>query len=184
MAKSRGKSLLIFIKILQKMSIQINQTLDDFTLPSVLQQTISEFTLSAFLRQQRSQNANFKGFVLFFYPKDQSKCCITEVQSFSALYQDFLQNNVEIIGISRDSIKSHQNFAVKQNIPFAILSDQNQQLCDTFDVIIPKIIFGKQVFGVERCTFFISSDAKIIQQWRKVKTPGHAENVLNFVKNL
>lgn len=166
------------------MSIQINQKLDDFTLPSVKQQEISEFSLYEFLRQQQSQNADFKGFVLFFYPKDQSKCCITEVQSFAALYADFLQNGVEIVGISRDSVKSHQNFATKQNIPFAILSDQNQQLCDTFAVIIPKIIFGKQVFGVERCTFFISADAKIIQQWRKVKTPGHAENVLDFVKNL
>ena len=98
------------------MSIQINQKLDDFTLPSVKQQEISEFSLYEFLRQQQSQNANFKGFVLFFYPKDQSKCCITEVQSFAALYADFLQNGVEIVGISRDSVKSHQNFETKQNL--------------------------------------------------------------------
>ncbi len=127
---------------------------------------------------------NLKDLCYFFYPKDHSKCCIAEVQSFINLYADFLANNVEIVGISRDSIKSHQNFARKQNISFPILADEDEQICNIFGVIVPKTIFGKKVVGIERSTFFISADGKLLYQWRKVKTPGHAEAVLNFVKNL
>lgn len=166
------------------MTININQQLTNFVSNSVFKNEICKFSLEQFLQQQIAKNSQFKGFVLFFYPKDNSKCCIAEVQSFASLYADFVTNNVEIIGISRDSTKSHQNFAIKQNIPFPILSDETEQICNIFDVIVPKTIFGKKVIGIERSTFFISADGKLLQQWRKVKTPGHAEAVLNFVKTL
>lgn len=116
--------------------------------------------------------------VLYFYPKDATPGCTTEGQDFRDAYAQFQALNVPILGISRDSLKSHENFKAKQNFPFELISDAEEQLCQLFAVIKMKSMYGKQVRGIERSTFIIDPLGKLAQQWRKVSVKGHVDEVL------
>lgn len=120
--------------------------------------------------------------ILYFYPKDSTPGCTTEGQDFSAAYPQFQQLNAQLFGISRDSLKSHENFKNKQNFPFDLISDSDEQLCQLFDVIKMKSMYGKQVRGIERSTFVIDSEGRLKQQWRKVSVKGHVDEVLHSLK--
>lgn len=122
--------------------------------------------------------------VLYFYPKDNTPGCTTEGTDFRDLHSRFVKAGAEVFGISRDSIKSHENFKAKFGFPFDLLSDPEETACNLFGVMKLKNMYGKQVRGVERSTFVIDAKGVLVQEWRGVKVPGHAENVLNFVKAL
>ena len=122
--------------------------------------------------------------VLYFYPKDNTPGCTTEGQDFGALYPQFQSLDCELFGISRDSLKSHENFKAKQAFPFELLSDKEETLCTLFDVIKEKNMYGKKVMGIERSTFLIDDKGVLRQEWRKVKVPGHVDEVLEAVKAL
>ena len=125
-----------------------------------------------------------KNVVLYFYPKDSTPGCTREGQDFRDSHAKFKRQNAVILGVSRDSIKSHEKFKEKQGFPFDLISDEEENLCDIFDVIKMKNMYGKKVRGIERSTFLIGTDGKLVQEWRKVKVDGHAEHVLNAVKTL
>ena len=122
--------------------------------------------------------------VLYFYPKDSTPGCTSEGLDFTSLHEKFLKSNALIVGVSRDSVKSHDNFCAKQGFPFLLLSDAEEKLCTQFDVIKMKNMYGKQVRGIERSTFIITADGKLAHEWRGVKVAGHAQAVLDFVQSL
>jgi len=122
--------------------------------------------------------------VLYFYPKDNTPGCTTEGQQFRDLYLQFAKLGAIVAGVSRDSLKSHENFRTKMAFPFPLLSDADEALCTQFDVIKMKNMYGKQVRGIERSTFVIDASGKLAREWRGVKVPGHAKEVLEFVKTL
>lgn len=133
--------------------------------------------LSASLHDYKGQYV-----ILYFYPKDSTPGCTTQGQDFRDNYSAFQMQNAQIFGISRDSLKSHENFKSKQNFPFELISDSEEKLCHLFDVIKMKSMYGKQVRGIERSTFIIDPEGKLIQQWRKVKVKDHVSEVLNTLK--
>lgn len=122
--------------------------------------------------------------VLYFYPKDNTPGCTTEAQNFRDRYQEFLDTNCQVIGISRDSLASHQNFIEKQALPYPLISDQEEVLCGLFDVIKMKNMYGKKVRGVERSTFLVDPQGILIQEWRGLRVPGHVDEVLQAVRTL
>ena len=130
-----------------------------------------------------SQHRN-KMVIIYFYPKDSTPGCTTEALQFRDLYLDFVKAGCVVVGISRDSIRSHENFKTKQDLPFDLLSDTDEQLCTQFSVIKEKKLYGKLVRGIERSTFFIDGQGVLKREWRGVKAPGHAQDVLDFVKTL
>lgn len=125
-----------------------------------------------------------KNVVIYFYPKDNTPGCTTEGQAFKDLYNEFQALNTIILGVSRESLKSHENFKAKQNFPFELISDPDEALCKQFDVIKLKKLYGKEYLGIERSTFLIDSKGVLRKEWRKVKVDGHAEDVLNAIKSL
>jgi peroxiredoxin Q/BCP len=147
-------------------------TIADFTLPATGNQT---FTLSG---------SRGKHLVIYFYPKDNTPGCTTQAQQFRDLYADFQKAGCEIAGISRDSLKSHENFKAKFSLPFVLLSDTEETACNLFGVIKQKIMYGKQVRGIERSTFVFDKDGILRREWRGLKADGHAQEVLDFVKTL
>jgi peroxiredoxin Q/BCP len=122
--------------------------------------------------------------VLYFYPRDNTPGCTTEGQQFRDLYPQFAKIGAIVAGVSRDSLKSHENFRTRMAFPFPLLSDADEALCTQFDVIKMKNMYGKQVRGIERSTFVIDASGKLAREWRGVKVPGHAREVLEFVKTL
>lgn len=122
--------------------------------------------------------------VLYFYPKDSTPGCTTEGQNFRSSIKKFEKLNTIIFGVSRDSIKSHENFKGKQCFPFDLLSDPEEALCNQFDVIKEKSLYGKKYMGIERSTFLIDEKGVLQQEWRKVKVKGHVDEVLEAVKAL
>ncbi len=122
--------------------------------------------------------------VLYFYPKDSTPGCTTEAQQFRDFYPEFVKAGCVIAGVSRDSLRSHENFKAKQELPFELLSDTDEQLCTQFSVIQEKKLYGKLVRGIERSTFVIDRTGVLKREWRKVKAPGHAQEVLDFVRTL
>ncbi|MBN6152271.1 peroxiredoxin [Xanthomonas sp. AmX2] len=120
--------------------------------------------------------------VLYFYPKDSTPGCTTEGIDFNALLPRFEQAGASVLGVSRDSLKSHDNFCAKQGFRFQLVSDADEALCRAFDVIREKNMYGRQVLGIERSTFLISPDARLLRSWRKVKVPGHAQAVLDALQ--
>lgn len=120
--------------------------------------------------------------VLYFYPKDSTPGCTTEGLDFNALLPKFKKLGATVLGVSRDSLKSHDNFCAKQGFKFPLVSDADEALCKAFDVIHEKNMYGRKVLGVVRSTFLISPDGRIAQEWRGVKVPGHAEAVLEALK--
>ena len=149
-----------------------NQTIQDFTLPSTSGKT---FILS----EQRGKNL-----VIYFYPKDSTPGCTTQGQQFRDHYQDFQKTNTEIVGISRDSLKSHENFKAKFEFQFELLSDSEELACHLFNVIKMKKMYGKEVRGIERSTFVINPNGELVREWRGVKVDGHIPEVLDFVRTL
>jgi peroxiredoxin Q/BCP len=125
-----------------------------------------------------------KNVVIYFYPKDSTPGCTTEGQNFRDLHTRFRRRNTVIFGVSRDSIASHEKFRDKQRFPFQLISDPDEKLCRQFDVIREKTLYGRKFMGVERSTFLIGADGKLKAEWRKVKVKGHADEVLEAVKEL
>ena len=131
------------------------------------------------LKDLRGQNV-----VLYFYPKDNTPGCTTEGQDFRDLHAKFKRRKTVIFGVSRDSIASHEKFKAKQGFPFELLSDPDEKLCQRFDVIHEKSLYGRKFMGVERSTFLIDANGKLRQEWRKLKVTGHAAEVLESVNAL
>ena len=131
-------------------------------------------------------NATFKdkNVVIYFYPKDSTPGCTTEGQDFRDNYKAFKKLNTEILGISRESIKSHENFKSKQSFPFELLSDPDEKVCKAFDVMKLKSMYGREYMGVDRSTFIVNSNGKVHKEWRSVKVKDHVEEVLEEVKLL
>jgi peroxiredoxin Q/BCP len=119
--------------------------------------------------------------VLYFYPKDSTPGCTNEAKDFRDLYAKFRKRHAEIVGVSRDSVKSHANFASKQELPFPLVSDADETWSNAFDVIHEKVLYGKRHMGVVRSTFLIDPDGKLAAEWRGVKVPGHAQAVLDAI---
>nr|WP_232356107.1 peroxiredoxin [Burkholderia vietnamiensis] len=122
--------------------------------------------------------------VLYFYPKDNTPGCTTEGLQFRDLYPKFTKAGAEVIGVSRDSLRSHDNFKAKLELPFPLISDADEALCTLFDVIKMKKMYGKEVRGIERSTFLIDADGVLRQAWRGIKVPGHVDDVLSAVQAL
>ena len=153
--------------------------------PSILNMTVPDFSakITGTSPFQLSQYQG-KNLVLYFYPKDNTPGCTTESLQFRELYPKFQQAGTEIIGISRDSIRSHDGFKSKLELPFELISDSDETVCTMFDVIVMKSMYGKKVRGIERSTFVIDAAGKIVKEWRGVKVPGHVDEVLEFVQSL
>lgn len=122
--------------------------------------------------------------VLYFYSKDNTPGCTTESVQFGEFHKQFAKAGCEIFGLSRDSLKSHENFKAKFGLPFELLSDAEEAACAHFGVIKMKNMYGKKVRGIERSTFVLDGKGVLVREWRGVKVPGHAEEVLSFVKTL
>ena len=150
----------------------MNRVVGDFTADATGDKKIR-------LKDLRGQNV-----VLYFYPKDATPGCTQEGQDFKALHSKFRRQKTVILGVSRDSLASHEKFKAKQGFPFDLLSDPDEKLCKKFDVIHEKSLYGKKFMGVVRSTFLIDANGKLRAEWRKVKVKGHADEVLETVKAL
>ena len=148
------------------------KTFPDFALPGTSGIT---FKLSA----QRGHPV-----VIYFYPTDNTPGCTTEGQNFRDLYPQFQKLKCAVFGVSRDSLKSHENFKAKMAFPFELLSDAEETACKQFGVIKMKNMYGKQVRGIERSTFMFNAAGELVREWRGLKVPGHAQEVLDFVRTL
>jgi peroxiredoxin Q/BCP len=146
--------------------VTIGQTVADFSLPATGGKTCS---LADYAGRQ---------LVVYFYPKDSTPGCTREGQDFRDHYAQFQDANTDILGVSRDSVRSHDNFCAKQGFPFDLLSDSEETLCRQFDVIHEKNMYGRKVMGIVRSTFLIDRDGVLRAEWRKVRVPGHVETVL------
>ena len=151
---------------------RMNRVVADFKAAATGDKTIS-------LKELRGKNV-----VIYFYPKDATPGCTLEGQDFRDLNPKFKRANTIILGVSKDTIASHEKFKAKQNFPFDLLSDPDEKLCKKFDVIKEKSMYGKKYMGIERSTFLIDADGKLRHEWRKVKVKGHAEAVLEAAKAL
>lgn len=151
---------------------EIGKKVANFSLPATGDQTLS-------LKDFKDRHL-----VLYFYPRDNTPGCTREGQDFRDAYKRFKKAGAEILGVSRDSLKAHENFKAKQEFPFELLSDADEKLCKQFDVIKEKNMYGRKVLGIERSTFLIDKKGVLRQEWRKVRVPGHVEEVLEAVKAL
>ena len=122
--------------------------------------------------------------VIYFYPRDMTSGCTRESQDFRDLYGAFRKAGVTVVGVSRDSVASHDRFTARESLPFALLADTDERVCRLFDVIKTKSLYGRKYLGVERSTFLIDATGRLRQEWRNVKVPGHAEAVLEAARNL
>ncbi|NLP64063.1 peroxiredoxin [Paraburkholderia sacchari] len=153
------------------MTIAVDQPVPDFTAPA----TGGDFTLSSLKGNK---------VVLYFYPKDNTPGCTREGMEFRDLYPKFKKAGATIVGVSRDSVRSHENFKTKLELPFTLVSDGDEALCSLFNVIKMKKMYGKEVRGIERSTFLIDASGVLRQEWRGLKVPGHVEEVLEAVQAL
>ena len=153
------------------MPIAVDQAVPDFTAPA----TGGDFTLSSLKGSK---------VVLYFYPKDNTPGCTTEALQFRDLHAKFTEAGARIVGISRDSVRSHENFKTKLELPFVLVSDADEALCKLFDVIKMKKMYGKEVRGIERSTFLLDADGVLRREWRGLKVPGHVDEVLETVQGL
>ena len=152
--------------------ISVGKKVPDFSLPSTGDKT---FTLS---------DQAGKKVVLYFYPKDNTPGCTSEGQDFRDLYPEFVGSGADVFGLSRDSIKKHENFKAKFHFEFDLLSDEDEKVCGLFEVLKDKIMYGRKVKGIERSTFLIDEHGVLQQEWRKVRVKGHVEEVLEAVREL
>lgn len=153
------------------MTVAVGKSVPDFTAAS----TGGDFTLS----KQRGSTV-----VLYFYPKDNTPGCTTEGSDFAKSHSKFAKAGALVAGVSRDSLKSHEGFRTKMGFPFDLLSDPDETLCEQFNVIKMKNMYGKKVRGIERSTFVIDRAGKLAREWRGVKVPQHVDEVLEFVQSL
>jgi len=123
-----------------------------------------------------------KKVILYFYPKDSTPGCTTEGQNFRDLYKQVKKEGTLIFGLSRESLKSHENFKTMQSFPFELISDPDEKICNQYEVIKEKSMYGRKYMGIERSTFLIDEKGKLVQEWRKVKVTGHAQEVLDTIK--
>ena len=148
------------------MSLSENDLIPELTLPT---DSGREFSL---------HSAKGKYMVIYFYPKDDTPGCTTESCDFRDMHQDFIKKNIVVIGVSKDSVKSHDKFKEKYELPFPLLSDESGQMCEAFGVWVEKSMYGKKYMGIDRSTFLINPDCKIEKIWRKVKVPNHVQEVI------
>jgi len=132
----------------------------------------------------RLKDAAGSKLVLYFYPRDMTSGCTREAQDFRDRDKAFRKSGTQIVGISRDSVASHDRFRTKESLPFPLLADTDETVCKLFDVIKQKTLYGRKYLGVERSTFLIDGSGRLVQQWRNVKVPGHAEEVLEAARRL
>jgi len=151
---------------------QVGDKVADFTLPATGDKTLS------------LKDFNNHHLVLYFYPRDSTPGCTREGQDFRDAYQAFQKANAQIVGVSRDSLRAHENFKAKQAFPFELLSDEDETLCRQFGVIKEKNMYGRKVMGIERSTFLIDNKGVLRREWRKVRVPGHVDEVLDAVRAL
>lgn len=154
------------------MTVELNQPIPAFSAQAT---SGLEFQSQALLGQH---------WVLYFYPKDSTPGCTTEGQDFRDLHSAFAQTNTQIFGVSRDSLRSHENFKTKQGFPFELISDADQTLCQLFEVIKLKKLYGKEHLGIERSTFLIDAQGVLRHEWRGVKVAGHVAEVLAYAQRL
>jgi peroxiredoxin Q/BCP len=150
--------------------VNVGKRVDDFTLPATGDQNLS---LHDFIG---------RSLIIYFYPKDNTPGCTREGQDFRDLYRQFTEADADVLGVSRDSVKTHVNFREKHEFPFQLLSDNEEMLCKQFDVIREKKLYGRTYMGIERSTFLIDPEGVLQQEWRKVRVPGHAQAVLDALK--
>ena len=145
---------------------------------------VKNFTAESTNEEEFNLKDNLKGFlILFFYPKDNTPGCTQEGLDFSENYRKFLNQNALIFGVSKDSLKSHENFKKKFKFKFDLISDEDEKICNMFDVIKEKNMYGKKYMGIERSTFIINKNGTLVKEWRKVKVKDHALEVLEYIKN-
>ena len=154
-------------------------------MPVVLNKALPEFEAKA-TSDITVTNTSHQGklLVLFFYPKDHTPGCTTEAMQFRDKYKDFVKAGAEVFGVSRDNMKSHDDFKAKLELPFELVSDNDEKLCHGFGVVKNKIMYGKKVKGIERSTFLVDANGILRQEWRGLKVPGHVDEVLKAVKAL
>jgi len=153
-------------------SATLGQPAPDFSAPATSNRTI------------RLSEYRGKFLVVYFYPKDSTPGCTQEGQDFRDLYPELRSVNAEILGVSRDSLKSHEGFKCKQEFPFELVSDPDETICTLYDVIRMKNLYGKQVRGIERSTFLVDPEGLIAAEWRKVNVKGHAQAVLERIREI
>jgi peroxiredoxin Q/BCP len=152
--------------------VSVGKRVNNFTLPATGEQNLS---LSDYTGRK---------LIVYFYPKDNTPGCTREGQEFRDSYPQFEAAGADILGVSRDSVKSHDNYRNKHGFPFHLLSDKDELLCKQFDVIKEKKLYGRTYMGIERSTFLIDAEGVLRQEWRKVRVPGHVEAVLDALKSL
>ncbi len=145
-------------------------------------QPVPAFTAASTQGDVSLESLKGRNTVLYFYPKDNTPGCTTQAQGFRDHHDEFLAAGARIIGVSRDSLKSHENFTAKQSLPFALISDPDERLCEMFGVMKLKNMYGKQVRGIERSTFLIDADGVLRREWRGLRVPGHVAAVLQAVR--
>ena len=150
--------------------VSVGKRVENFTLPATGNQDLSLSDFSG------------RSLIIYFYPKDNTPGCTREGQDFRDMYTQFTKAGADILGVSRDSVKMHENFRNKHQFPFHLLSDKDELLCKQFDVIHEKKLYGRTYMGIERSTFLINPQGILIQEWRKLRVPGHAEAVLDALK--
>lgn len=153
--------------------------------PSALNLMVPEFS-AEMTGGQTFKLSDYKGktIVLYFYPKDNTPGCTTEAMQFRDKYKDFVKLGAAVFGVSRDNMKSHDEFKEKLELPFELIADTEEKMCHMFGVVKNKIMYGKKVKGIERSTFLIDADGTLAEEWRGLKVPGHVEEVLKSVKAL
>ncbi|MEO0314478.1 MAG: bacterioferritin comigratory protein [Pseudomonadota bacterium] len=153
--------------------------------PSILNMTVPDFG-APMTGDKPFRLSEYQGkkVVLYFYPKDNTPGCTAESLQFRELHAKFKAAGCEIFGISRDSLRSHEGFKTKLELPFDLISDTDETVCNMFDVIVMKSMYGKKVRGIERSTFVIDAAGKIVKEWRGVKVPGHVDEVLEIIEGL
>lgn len=147
-------------------------------------QAIPSFSAESTQGTIHSNDLLGQAYVLYFYPRDNTPGCTTQAQNFRDLLTEFNAAGVKIIGVSRDSMSSHERFATKQELPFALISDPDETLCELFGVMKLKNMYGKQVRGIERSTFLINAKGELVQEWRGLRVPGHVDQVLEATRTL
>ncbi len=154
------------------MTVELDHKVPDFTAQATSEQTITLSELAG------------RKVVLYFYPKDNTPGCTTQGQDFRDMHEEFEKAGVVVIGVSKDSLRTHENFRAKQEFPFQLISDSDESLCQLFDVIKMKQMYGKQYEGIERSTFLIDDKGVLRREWRRVKVPGHVAEVLTAAQEL
>ena len=147
--------------------------------------SLPEFSAAATSGLQIDSSALIgKPLILYFYPKDSTPGCTRESVDFAAVHDELSALGVNLFGVSRDSLKSHENFRAKQQLPFDLISDVDETVCRLFDVIREKNMYGRKVMGIERSTFLFDAKGQLVRQWRKLKVPGHVDDVMSSAREL